>query len=475
MLHGLGWTDDDIDRLRVRGHGAPDDPKHVPSDFIFSYVPKADKKGCAEIKRFIKRYEWMQTLGKGVTHRFVVRTKRDNLLAGVCVMSLPNEFSTNLLGPEYRDREKLIARGACASWAPGSLGKWLVRKSVRWTAKEYWRKPNRPGEWFCLFTAYADPKARELGKIYQDVGFIYLGQQQGRGHEYFDLDHPEWGWFNGRRFRQPSQFRRYAQVNGIQWNPRWKSYGKMPSDVAKILRATSKAHESRCVKRKATPKHKYVYIEGRSHNETKVLRRLFRGLHPGWNPDPSRLGLPYPKNRTPPPAPPTVLMPAGMKQAVVLDREDAHRLPYQGSRLNGGYVVARGESFCRPLHRQLVNAKLGDYYTFRNGDRRDIRRENIVPTTLAEIARRRPTLSRYGRGVTREGTRFVARISHRSHKFTLDRFPTAEEAAHCYDAFARWLGGERAPVNFPDAVPDPRQYVSAHQRVTAALKGVAAA
>ena len=170
-----------------------------------------------------------------------------------------------------------------------------------------------------------------------------------------------------------------------------------------------------------------------------------------------------------------VLMPAGVKEAVVLDREDADRLPYQGSRLNGGYVVARGESACRPLHRKLVNAKLGDYYTFRNGDPRDIRRENIVPTTLSEIARRRPKRSPYGRGVTREGTRYVARITHQRHKFTLGRFATAEDAAHCYDAFARWLGGDTAPVNFPDAVPDPREHDCAYRRVTAALQRAAAA
>src|SRR5882724_10741049 len=40
MLHGLGWTDADIERLRVRGHGAPGDPEHRPSDFVFACVPK---------------------------------------------------------------------------------------------------------------------------------------------------------------------------------------------------------------------------------------------------------------------------------------------------------------------------------------------------------------------------------------------------------------------------------------------------
>jgi len=192
--------------------------------------------------------------------------------------------------------------------------------------------------------------------------------------------------------------------------------------------------------------------------------------------DPRDLGLPYPTVRTVPPPSPAWVMPAGERQAVVLDREDAAQFPFAGARNNGGYVVARKDRDCRPLHRQLVNAKLGDYYTFRNDDRRDIRRENIVPTTLAEIARRRPTRSRTGyRGVSPEKNGYIARITHQRRKWTLERFATPEEAARCYDAFARWLGGERAPVNFPDALLDPRQYKSAYQRVTAALHRAAVA
>ncbi len=322
--------------------------------------------------------------------------------------------------------------------------------------------------------------------------------------QYFDLDHPEWRWFTDRRFGQPSQFRRYAQAAGLTWNRAWTSYGKMPRTAAAIIRAKAKEHEGRCVKRKATPKHVYLYIEGRSRFETKYLRRRFRELHPlcqacgasfattavkkmhlcsrcrvqkreRLESPPRRLGLPYPQQRTPPPQSPIVLMPAGIAQAVVLDRDDAARFPFAGARNNGGYVVARKDRDCRPLHRQLVNAKLGDYFSFRNGDRRDNRRENIVPTTPAEIARRRPTRSRTGyRGVSLEKNGYVARITHQRRKWTLERFATPVEAARCYDAFARWLGGESAPVNFP-AVRDPSQYASAYQRLTAARRTAAVA
>src|SRR5439155_21160026 len=45
MLHRLGWTDADIDALRVGARGEPGDEGYAPSDFIFSSVPKTDKVG----------------------------------------------------------------------------------------------------------------------------------------------------------------------------------------------------------------------------------------------------------------------------------------------------------------------------------------------------------------------------------------------------------------------------------------------
>mgnify|MGYP003679536135 CR=1 FL=1 len=86
------------------------------NDFEFSYVDKTDKDSCGEIKRFIERHEWLGKLPIWLTHRFTARLKKNGALAGVIIMATPNSFS-NILGEENKNKEKLISRGACISWA----------------------------------------------------------------------------------------------------------------------------------------------------------------------------------------------------------------------------------------------------------------------------------------------------------------------------------------------------------------------
>ena len=100
-------------------------------DFYFEYVDKIDKAQCGEIKQFIERHEWLGKLPNRPTHRFTARLKSNGHLAGTIIMATPNAFS-NLLGAENRDKEKLISRGACISWAPKNLGSWLIMRSVKW-------------------------------------------------------------------------------------------------------------------------------------------------------------------------------------------------------------------------------------------------------------------------------------------------------------------------------------------------------
>ena len=130
------------------------------SDFNFEHVMSADKNKCAEIKQFIVRHEWLAKMPMSITHRFTARWK--GVLVGVIVMATPNAFS-NLLGVEYKNNEKLIARGACISWSPTNTASWLLMQSIKWMVKN---------TDFRIFTAYSDPEARELGTIYQACNFL---------------------------------------------------------------------------------------------------------------------------------------------------------------------------------------------------------------------------------------------------------------------------------------------------------------
>ena len=257
-------------------------------DFEFAYADKQDKDLCGEIKNFIERHEWLGKLPQMPTHRFTARLKSSGALAGTIVMATPNAFS-NLLGHSNRDKEKLISRGACISWAPKNLGSWLIMRSIRWMVKH---------TQFRYFTAYSDPEAKELGTIYQACNFHYLGQTSGTAYQYLDPDHPEKGWFSDREFRKRSKYYRYAAAIGISketWKGWMKKYSPdwtiIPADTKLAIKIEEERYRNSCKKRKVPPKHKYCYILGRSKSETKHLKKDFAEQNP------KKVNLPYPKER----------------------------------------------------------------------------------------------------------------------------------------------------------------------------------
>ena len=257
-------------------------------DFEFSYVDKEDKEQCEEIKLFIERHEWLGKLPARPTHRFIARLKKNGIIAGAIVMATPNAFS-HILGKENRDKEKLISRGACISWAPKNLGSWLIMKSIKWMVKN---------TQFRMFSAYSDPEAKELGTIYQACNFIYLGQKSGTVKQYFDPNRPELGWFSDREFRKKSKYKLYAQKIGLTLEE-WKGYMKkyspnweiMPDEIKTKIKEEEKKYRESCESRDMKPKHKYIYILGRSKKETKELKKLFQKNNP------KMVQLEYPQER----------------------------------------------------------------------------------------------------------------------------------------------------------------------------------
>lgn len=253
-------------------------------DFKIDYVTKENKNVCAEVRSFIECHEWLGKMPLRPTHRFVARYK--GLLAGVVVMATPNSFS-HLLGRENRDKEKLISRGACISWSPKNLGSALVMFAVKWMVKN---------TSFRYFSAYSDTEARELGTIYQACNFKYLGQTSGARFEYFDPLFPERGWFSDRLFRKTGQIKRYAKELEIEWEVGWGFKDKIfwdniPDSIRWKIKQLSIEHQKRCQRRALPRKHKYIYILGRSKNETRQLLSLFEKHSP------ELVGLAYPKIR----------------------------------------------------------------------------------------------------------------------------------------------------------------------------------
>ncbi len=260
-----GWTEEDVANISL-------------NDFEFSYIDsKEEKEAAAE---FIKRYEWLGTIGSFPTHWFTARYR--GILGGVIIMGMPNSFS-KLLGENTRKLERLIARGASASWCPFNLGS----KFLAWAMK--WMVQNTQ---YRLFTCYSDPLAKEIGSIYQGLNFYYLGQKAGTTTRCINPYKPS-VIISDRAFRARSMYKRYAQNLGIDWQPDWNNDQRMlwdnvPDDIEDQLRSYSKKMYNESKKVTFPNKHKYAYVLGRDKRETKELRKLFEKLNKTYE---------YPKER----------------------------------------------------------------------------------------------------------------------------------------------------------------------------------
>ena len=264
-MEKYGWSQDDIDNISL-------------TDFEFSYInSQEDKKEATE---FIKRYEWLGTVGSFPTHWFTARYK--GILGGVVIMGMPNAFS-KLLGDDTKNIERLIARGASASWCPMNLGS----KFLMWCIK--WMVDNTQ---YRLFTCYSDPQAKEIGSIYQGLNFYYLGQGSGTSVRCVNPYNPN-AMISDRAFRARSMYKRYAKDLGIEWQKNWNNdqcmlWENVPDEIEEKLRAYSKEMYRNADKIYFPNKHKYAFVLGKDKRETKHLRKKFLELNKTYE---------YPKER----------------------------------------------------------------------------------------------------------------------------------------------------------------------------------
>lgn len=260
-----GWTDEDVKNISL-------------NEFEFEFIDTKEKK--EEATEFIKRYEWLGTIGSFPTHWFTARYK--GVLGGVIIMGMPNAFS-KLLGEETREIERLIARGASASWCPMNLGSKFLMWSIKWMVEN---------TQYRLFTCYSDPQAKEIGSIYQGLNFFYLGQGSGTNIRCVNPYNPE-KIVTDRAFRARSFYKHYAKDLGIQWQKNWNNDQRMlweniPDDVEQKLRQRSKEVYEKAEKIEFPSKHKYAFVLGKDKRETKYLRKKFLELNKVYD---------YPKER----------------------------------------------------------------------------------------------------------------------------------------------------------------------------------
>lgn len=120
-------------------------------------VEAIDKREAAA---FIKRYEYLKTVGRSIAH-YGVRDIMGELVA-VAIFGTPSKMPDGVI---------VLERGAWASWAHPHTASWFIPRAVKQAHMDHGWK---------IFCAYADPSAGEIGTVYQAANWIYTGQTPER-------------------------------------------------------------------------------------------------------------------------------------------------------------------------------------------------------------------------------------------------------------------------------------------------------
>lgn len=219
-----------------------------------------------EVIDFIKKYEWLESIGVYPKWCFTARYK--GILGGVVLINEPSAYST-LLGKDTPKYEALIQRGAAASWTPKNLSSRLIMFSCRWMANNTSKR---------IFVAYADPSAKERGIVYQACNFDFLGNNFGNSFLYI---HPEINrTFTSHYLKRTSTFRHWCSNNSIDLKKEWfkengfKNLKTIPEGIKNDWYLWIKKILSESEKIALNKKMKYAIVIPKDKKEKKLLESL---------------------------------------------------------------------------------------------------------------------------------------------------------------------------------------------------------
>lgn len=121
--------------------------------------------GRKTAEEFIREYEWLGYLGQA--NYYYGFYWGDDLGCVICFSMPPSwQAARGFCGEKYEDRVLLLSRGASTWWAPRNTGSYCIRRVL-----DDIEKNTR----YRIIYAYADPRAGEVGIIYQALNWYYIG------------------------------------------------------------------------------------------------------------------------------------------------------------------------------------------------------------------------------------------------------------------------------------------------------------
>lgn len=195
-------------------------------------------------RAFIELFEWLGNVGSA---KYCYGLLFGEHVAGaVCYTAPPSHTAfRTLLGREVGSKVLQLCRGASAPWAPSWVGSALISRSLKDLRRRFETE---------AVVAFADPRAGEVGVVYQASNAVYLGLTDSRGPgEYLIL---------GRRYHARAVHKRFgsaAHSHLITIDPGYQRFQR-------------------------TKKHRYLFILSRGG----MRRRLLRQIEPLVRPFPRR-------------------------------------------------------------------------------------------------------------------------------------------------------------------------------------------
>jgi hypothetical protein len=196
--------------------------------------------GYHRAKNFIELFEWLGNVGSAKYCYGLLFG--EEIAAAVCYTTpaAPGAFRS-LLGDEVGKRVLQLCRGASAPWAPPWAGSLIISRSLRELRIRFGTT---------AVVAFADPRAGEVGVVYQASNALYLGLTDSRGPGEYVI--------NGRRYH----------ARAVQ-----KHFGTAAHTTLSQVDPTYQRHQR-------TKKHRYLFVLARGQARKQIMAKVAHLVRP---------------------------------------------------------------------------------------------------------------------------------------------------------------------------------------------------
>jgi hypothetical protein len=132
----------------------------------------------AEAASVILKYEWLQTLGRGITACYGLFSPEGELM-GANALGRMGGGVGDICGPGHENQTVCLMRGVCVPYAPKNAGSFFTSKTCKQAHTDFG---------WSIFFAYSDASASEFGEIYRICNWVCLGQGPGKPEDNFHTD-----------------------------------------------------------------------------------------------------------------------------------------------------------------------------------------------------------------------------------------------------------------------------------------------